>query len=162
MTKTAAQPAFQAITLAPGFALGIRCDGDEIIEIVYLPPGPAQAPTTPLAAEAVRQIQAYLADPGFVFGLPLRPSGTAFQRRVWQQISAIPRGQVLRYGDVAKALHSGPRAVGGACGANPFPLVVPCHRVVSASGLGGFGRNGGDFLLDIKRWLLSHEGCTPC
>jgi methylated-DNA-[protein]-cysteine S-methyltransferase len=51
--------------------------------------------------------------------------------------------------------------VGGACGANPFPLAVPCHRVVAAAGLGGFGRNGGDFLLDIKRWLLQHEGCLP-
>ena len=161
MSKNAVPADFQAITSGPFFSLGIRCNGDELTEILYLPGRLQQAAGTPLAAEAVRQIQAYLADPGFVFGLPLRPSGTQFQRRVWQQISAIPRGQVLRYGDVAKALHSGPRAVGGACGANPFPLVVPCHRVVSASGLGGFGRNGGDFLLDIKRWLLGHEGCTP-
>jgi len=161
MSKPQPPEVFQAIVQAPGFGVGIRCDGDEVIEISYLQPGPSQAPTTPLAAETVRQIKAYLADPGFQFGLPLRPSGTHFQRRVWEQISTIPPGQLRSYGEVAQTLRSGPRAVGGACGANPFPLIVPCHRVVAVSGLGGFGRNGGDYLLQIKRWLLQHEGSLP-
>lgn len=86
---------YQAIVAAPGFALGVQCDDDEITGIDFLEPRPEQAPTTPLAAEAVRQLKAYIADPGFVFGLPLRPAGTTFQRRVWEQISAIPCGQVL-------------------------------------------------------------------
>lgn len=150
---------YQAIVAAPGFALGVRCDDDEIVEIAFLPPQPEVAPANALAAEAARQLHAWLADPGFVFGLPLRPSGTAFQRRVWQQIAAIPEGQVRTYGDLARALNNAPRAVGQACGANPFPLVVPCHRVVAADGgLGGFARHGGGFLLDVKRWLLAHEG----
>jgi methylated-DNA-[protein]-cysteine S-methyltransferase len=90
--------------------------------------------------------------------LPLRPSGTAFQRRVWGQIAAIPSHQTRTYGEVAKALHNAPRAVGQACGANPFPLVIPCHRVIATGGgLGGFARHGGGFLLDVKRWLLAHE-----
>jgi len=161
MAKNPVPPGFQAITPAPGFSLGIRCNADELTEILYLPGRHEQPSITPLAAEAVRQLQAYLADPGFEFGLPLQPAGTLFQRRVWQQIATIPLGQTRSYGEVASALHSGPRAVGGACGANPFPLVVPCHRVVAAAGLGGFGRNGGDFLLDIKRWLLRHEGILP-
>ena len=148
----------QAIVAAPGFALGIRCSDDEITAIDVLEARPAQAPATPLAAEAVRQLEAYLADPNFVFGLPLRPAGTAFQRRVWAQIAAIPSGQTHTYGQLAKALHNAPRAVGQACGANPYPLVVPCHRVVAShGGLGGFARERGGFLLSIKRWLLQHE-----
>jgi methylated-DNA-[protein]-cysteine S-methyltransferase len=77
---------------------------------------------------------------------------------VWKEIAAIPQRETRTYGEVAKALHNAPRAVGQACGANPFPLVVPCHRVIAAGGeLGGFARNGGAFMLDIKRWLLAHE-----
>jgi methylated-DNA-[protein]-cysteine S-methyltransferase len=150
---------FQAVVAAPGFALGIRCDDDELIEIEFLPPCAEVAPSSRLAAEAARQLRAWLGDPGFVFGLPLRPSGTAFQRRVWQQIAAIPSGQVRTYGELARSLNNAPRAVGQACGANPFPLVVPCHRVIAADGgLGGFARHGGGFLLEVKRWLLAHEG----
>ena len=153
---------YSAVLSAPTFAIGIHCDADEITAIDYLQPQAEVAPTTPLAQEAVRQLRAWLRDPNFEFGLPLAPAGTHFQRRVWQQIAAIPAGQTRSYGEVAATIHSGPRAVGNACGANPYPIVVPCHRVVAAhQGLGGFGgkRSGsrGDFLLDIKRWLLQHE-----
>lgn len=149
---------YQAIVAAPGFALGVQCNDDEIIAVDFLEPCPEQAPETPLAAEAVRQLQAYLADPAFAFGLPLRPAGTTFQRRVWAEISSIPAGQTETYGQLAKSLKNAPRAVGQACGANPYPIVVPCHRVIaSGGGLGGFARQGGGFLLDIKRWLLTHE-----
>ena len=153
---------YQAVVAAPGFALGIRCSDDEITAIDFIEPRPEQAPTTPLAAEAVRQLHAYLADPNFVFGLPLRPAGTTFQRRVWDQISAIPAGQTHTSGQLAKNLKNAPRAVGQACGANPYPLVIPCHRVVATGGgMGGFARERGGFLLDIKRWLLTHEGSLP-
>lgn len=150
---------FDAIVAAPGFALGIHCDGEDWVEaIAFLPKQKEKRAKTPLAAEAARQLQAYLGHPDFVFGLPLKPSGTVFQRRVWQQIAAIPCGRTQTYGDLAHALNNAPRAVGQACGANPFPLVVPCHRVIAANGgLGGFSRHGGGFLLDIKRWLLTHE-----
>ena len=153
---------FGAVLSAPGFSLGVQSDEDEIVEIHFLEPCPEVAPISPLAAEAVRQLKAYLADPAFVFGLPLRPSGTTFQRRVWEQIAAIPCGRTRTYGEVARSLNNAPRAVGQACGANPVPLVVPCHRVIGAgAGLGGFARHGGGFLLDVKRWLLTHEGCLP-
>lgn len=149
---------YPAIISAPGFAIGVQCDADEITEIAYLEAQPEIAPTTPLAKEAVRQLRAWLTDPRFEFGLPLAPAGTSFQRRVWQQIAAIPAGRTVSYGEVAAAIHSGPRAVGNACGANPYPIVVPCHRVVAANrGLGGFARQRGGFLLDVKRWLLQHE-----
>jgi methylated-DNA-[protein]-cysteine S-methyltransferase len=150
---------FNAVLPAPTFCLGIRCTDDEITEIVYLEPQAELKPQALLAKEAVRQLRAYLKDAHFAFSLPLAPAGTAFQRKVWQGIAAIPCGQTQTYGDLANAIHSGPRAVGNACGANPYPLVVPCHRVVAANhGLGGFARQRGGFLLDVKRWLLTHEG----
>lgn len=153
-----APAAYQAIVAAPGFSIGVRCDESEVSAISYLEPCAEQAPANALAAEVVRQLRAYLADPACRFELPLRPAGTAFQRRVWQQIATIPNRQTRTYGDLARALHNAPRAVGQACGANPYPLLVPCHRVVaSGGGLGGFARSRGGFLLDVKRWLLGHE-----
>lgn len=152
---------WQAIVAAPGFALGVRCDDDSLHLIEFLSPQPAQEPDRPLAAEAARQLEAWLDDPASPFSLPLLAQGTPFQRRVWQEISEIPLGQTRSYGQLAKNLKNAPRAVGQACGANPFPLLVPCHRVLAAhGGLGGFNRQGGGFLLDIKRWLLRHEGAT--
>ncbi|MDP2824319.1 MAG: methylated-DNA--[protein]-cysteine S-methyltransferase [Sulfuritalea sp.] len=150
---------YAAVLSAPAFSIGIRCNDDEITAIDYLEPRTEVAPKTPLAKEAVRQLRAWLKNPRFEFGLPLAPAGTHFQRRVWSEIAAIPAGQTKSYGEVAATIHSGPRAVGNACGANPYPIVVPCHRVVGANqGLGGFARQRGGFLLDIKRWLLAHEG----
>ena len=150
---------YQLVVAAPGFGIGLRCDEMEIYSLEYLEPRPELKPANALAAEAGRQLRAYLADPEFVFGLPLCPSGTAFQRRVWGEIGAIPCHQTKSYGELAKALHNAPRAVGQACGANRFPLVVPCHRVIASDGaLGGFARQRGGFLLEIKRWLLAHEG----
>ncbi len=158
--KTPAAASYQAIVCAPTFCIGVRCDEMELHALDYLQPRAEMAPKNALAAEAVRQLRAYLADADFVFSLPLRPSGTAFQRRVWKEIAAIPTHATRSYGEVAKALHNAPRAVGQACGANPFPLVVPCHRVIAAGGaLGGFARNDGGFMLDVKRWLLAHERC---
>lgn len=159
MEKSVADPVnYQAIVKAPGFNIGVRCDRDEVTLIDYLPPGAEQVPKTPLAKEAVRQLRAYLKDPAFEFSLPLSPAGTPFQRKVWQEIADIPCGHTTTYGELAKAVKSAPRAVGGACGANPYPIVVPCHRVIATGGgLGGFARETGGLLLEIKRWLLEHE-----
>ncbi len=150
---------FQAVVSAPTFSLGVRCNDDEILDIEFLEPRAEVVPKSLLAKEAMRQLRAYLKDPRCGFALPLAPAGTPFQRRVWAGIAAIPAGGTKTYGELAQAVGSGPRAVGNACGANPFPVVVPCHRVVaSGGGLGGFARNRGGFLLDVKRWLLKHEG----
>lgn len=162
VSSTAAAPVvYQAIAAGPGFAIGVLCTEEEIVALHYLPPQLGQPPTNLLAAEALRQIDAYFADPGFPFSLPLRPTGTPFQRRVQAEIARIPSGETRSYGEVAKAIRSAPRAVGGACGANPFPLAIPCHRVVAAGGaLGGFGGKDeadGDWLIDVKRRLLEHE-----
>lgn len=155
----AASTGYQAILAAPGFSLGVRCSDESIQAIDFLPVRDELAPQNALAALAARQILAYLADAEYIFTLPLRPVGTPFQRRVWQQIAAIPAHQTRTYGAIADALQNSPRAVGQACGANPYPVVVPCHRVIACGGeLGGFARQNGGFLLTVKRWLLAHEG----
>ncbi len=149
---------FQA-RLDTRFALvGIRTEGAALAEIVYLPRSAGSlAPTNALAERACMQIESYAADPGYRFKLPLKPLGTAFQRRVWALIAAIPLGQTRTYGDLARLLNSAPRAVGQACGTNYFPLVIPCHRVVAAKGLGGFAHASGGYLIEVKRRLLRHE-----
>lgn len=160
MTDTHAGAAdYDAIVSWPTFSLGICCDGAAIVAIDFLEPCDERAGRQPLAQAAVRQLRAYLKDPSFRFNLPLAPAGTAFQQRVWAGIAAIPFGQTKSYGELAEDLKSSARAVGGACGANPYPVVVPCHRVVAAhGGLGGFSGQRDGFLLDVKRWLLHHEG----
>lgn len=150
---------FAAVSRGPTFSLGVRCNDDEITEIVYLELCDEIKPASPLAREAVRQLTAYLKNPRFEFSLPLAPAGTGFQRRVWAGIAVIGPGETRTYGELAESIGSGARAVGNACGANPYPLIVPCHRVIAANrGLGGFARQRGGFLLDVKRWLLRHEG----
>lgn len=152
---------FSAITDAPFGAIGIRTDSAQISELVYLPSRfKENAPTDAIAEIAVRQIQHYFNDPDFRFDLPLKAAGTDFQHKVWQAISAIPRGEVATYGQIAKYIRSAPRAVGQACGANWYPLVIPCHRVTATGGLGGFAHHDDEtgFHLGVKRWLLAHEG----
>lgn len=152
---------YQAKYPAPFAVLGIRVVGNSLIDIDYLPKGVAVlAPLNPLAENVCRQIERYLDDPGYRFDLPFEFNGTAFQRRVWQAICTIPSGRTLTYLDVARKLATAPRPVGGACGANRIPIVIPCHRVVGSTGLGGFMKARDGFPLDIKRWLLRHEGVS--
>jgi methylated-DNA-[protein]-cysteine S-methyltransferase len=152
---------FNAIVATPFGAMGIRSSGALVTELVYLPAHYAEKDAQDaVAALAAEQILRYCADADFQFSLPLARVGSAFQRRVWDAIVSIPRGQVRTYGELAKFLESAPRAVGQACGANWFPLAVPCHRVTGANGLGGFAHNddANGFHLNVKRWLLAHEG----
>jgi methylated-DNA-[protein]-cysteine S-methyltransferase len=141
--------------------MGIRSEFDSLIELVYLPPDtPEKEPINACAELATQQMERYFDNPGYQFDLPLAQRGTAFQHKVWRAISEIPAGQVSTYGRIAKQIASAPRAVGQACGANFFPLVIPCHRVTAANGLGGFGNqdNEDSYQVKIKRWLLNHEG----
>ena len=152
---------FQAILQTPFSRLGVRADNDRVAEIVFLRGhGPALAPQNRLAERACGQIERYIRDPQYRFDLPIEPQGTAFQRRVWRKIATIGAGRTRSYGEIARELDSSPRAVGQACGANPLPLVVPCHRVLAASGLGGFAHHSRGFPLSVKRWLLVHEGAA--
>lgn len=149
---------YQAILAAPFGKLGIRCEAEVLTGIDFLAPDALPIPpATPFAQEVCRQLEHYFDNPDFRFTLPLRLDGTMHRQKVWQAMLAIPRGQTRQYGELAHELASSPRAVGQACGANPIPIVVPCHRVVSKAGLGGFANHEDGYLLDIKRWLLAHE-----
>lgn len=111
---------------------------------------------TPLLREARRQLEAYFDGDPAPFELPLAPAGSDFQRRVWKGMRAIPLGRTLSYGELAAKLDSAARPVGTACGANPIPIVVPCHRVIAANGaLGGYSGEGG---VETKQALLRLEG----
>jgi methylated-DNA-[protein]-cysteine S-methyltransferase len=149
---------------APFGRLGISTelvDGSLMLsKIDYLPVNKALlAPQNALAKEVAKQCKAYFKDPNYQFDLPMKPLGTVHQQKVWQSIRHIPRGESRTYGEIANAIKSGPRAVGTACGANPFPLITPCHRVVSAQGIGGFMKeNSPGLYRQIKTWLLKHEG----
>lgn len=154
---------FSAIVPAPFGAVGIRTDAAQVLELVYLPVHYSEKPATDaVAQQAVGQLHRYFREPDFRFDLPLAQVGTEFQKKVWQVIASIPRGEVKTYGQVARLLNSAPRAVGQACGANWFPLVIPCHRVTAASGLGGFSNHddASGFHVGVKRWLLAHEGLS--
>lgn len=99
----------------------------------------------------------------FVSAIPfpkvsLIAQGTDFQQRVWYELSQIHLGETRTYGDIANKLNSSPRAVGNACRKNPIQIIIPCHRVVSAKGIGGYAGETEGKQLKIKRWLLSHEG----
>lgn len=149
-----------AVVPAPFGAMGIRTEDGLVKELVYLPAHtPLQLPTSALAKKVAQQIELYFANPQYQFDLPLAPQGTLFQQRVWKAISAIPLGQVSTYGSIARQIASAPRAVGQACGANWIPLIIPCHRVTAANGLGGFAHSddAAGFHLNVKRWLLAHE-----
>jgi len=152
---------YQAKLPTPFAVLGVRTESDALAEITFLPrTGKLLAPQSRLAERACAQIERYLEDPEFRFDLPIASQGTPFQRRVWRKIAAIGPGHTRSYGEIARELGSSPRAVGQACGANPVPLVVPCHRVLAAGGLGGFAHREGGFHLSVKRWLLAHEGAS--
>ena len=150
---------FHAKYATPFAVLGIRTLGDRVTDIEYLAKAVATlAPLNKAAERACREIDRYLEDAEYLPRIPFEYDGTAFQCKVWRSIRAIPCGRTLTYNDVARLLRTAPRPVGGACGANRIPIVIPCHRVVSASGIGGFMRGKGADALAIKRWLLRHEG----
>jgi methylated-DNA-[protein]-cysteine S-methyltransferase len=146
----------------PFAVLGIRTLGERVTDIDYLPLGVATlAPLNRAAEHACRELERYVDDPAYAPRMRFEYRGTPFQCRVWKAISRIPAGRTLTYNDIARSLRTAPRPVGGACGANRLPIVIPCHRVVSATGLGGFMCGTGQHALDIKRWLLRHEGIAP-
>jgi len=150
---------YQAKILAPFAVLGICTDEDWLTEIDYLPLDTSLLESeTPLAREVCNQLEAYLRDPAFKFDLSLHINGTIHQRRVWQQIQAVPSGQTSSYAVIAEKIHSAPRAVGRACGANKIPIIIPCHRIIAKNGgLGGFMNTSEGDPLKIKQWLLKHE-----
>jgi methylated-DNA-[protein]-cysteine S-methyltransferase len=156
--------AFQACVRTPFATLGITATDSHVTGIRFLVPSvPAKAPKkNTIAYLACIQLQQYLDDGRYVFDLPLMLTGTRHRLAVWEAMQRIGAGKTRTYGELASELHSSARAIGGACGANPIPVVVPCHRVIAAGGrIGGFmGARDEGFEIGIKRWLLEHEGAA--
>jgi methylated-DNA-[protein]-cysteine S-methyltransferase len=153
---------WDAVIEFPKMKVGVSTREGRVAGIRYLPlTADSKDPDNELAERAVRQLERYRGDADAKFDLPLLIEGTEFQRRVWDAMCAIPRGRTLTYGELARKLEGSgfdvPRAVGQACGDNKLPIVIPCHRVVAAHGIGGFGHSTGGYLLEAKRWLLMHE-----
>ena len=142
----------------PKMKVGVTTRDGQVVGIKYLPPETkAFAAKNPLAEQAARQLERYRTDPDTKFDLPIRVEGNDLQRAVWLAMCAIPRGRTRTYGDMARDLGTDARTVGQACGDNRLPIVIPCHRVVAADGIGGFGHATSGYLIDVKRWLLMHE-----
>ncbi len=142
----------------PRMKVAVRTRDDKVAGIRYLPMStPVIAPKNALAERAARQLERYRDDPDTVFDLPLLVEGSPLQRGVWNAMCAIPRGRTRTYGELARELGADARAIGQACGDNRLPIVIPCHRVVAADGIGGFSHTSEGYLIEVKRWLLAHE-----
>lgn len=153
---------FDAVISSPFGQLALRCEAKKLVAIEFLAPTiiphPAFEQALPLSMKAiVKQFECFFAEPGTALCVPYVLRGTPFQRRVWQALRRIPAGETRTYGELAKKLGSAPRAIGGACRANPLPILIPCHRVVSAKDLGGYAGETQGAKLEIKQWLLAHE-----
>jgi methylated-DNA-[protein]-cysteine S-methyltransferase len=149
---------FDVIVEFPKMKVGVATRDERVVELRFLPPStPAKGPSTPLAAAVTAQLERYREDPDAKFDLPLAIEGSTLQRAVWDAMCAIPRGKTRTYGELAREIGADARAIGQACGDNRLPIVIPCHRIVAADGLGGFGHATGGYLLEVKRWLLAHE-----
>ncbi|GHG84303.1 methylated-DNA--[protein]-cysteine S-methyltransferase [Pseudodonghicola xiamenensis] len=134
--------------------LSVTAEGEAIVRVTW--DAQAEGEQSALLREAAAQIAAYDAGRLICFDLPLRVEGTAFQCAVCDAMAAIPFGEIRTYGDIAAELGAPARAVGGACGGNPIPVLIPCHRVMGAGGrLTGFSGAGG---VETKLALLRHEG----
>ena len=149
---------FDLVVAFPRMKVAVKTRGERVAEIAYLPLSvPNIEAKNRLAERAARQLEGYREDPDTHFDLPLLIEGTAFQRRLWDALCDIPRGKTLTYGALARRLGAPARAIGQACGDNRLPIVIPCHRVVAAGGIGGFAHATRGYLIEAKRWLLAHE-----
>jgi len=145
----------------PKFKVGVAARDGVVTQLKYLPlSADSVSPRSELAKRAERQLEGYKRDPNTIFDLPLAIEGSPLQKAVWQAMCTIPRGKTRTYGDLARELGADPRDIGQCCGDNRLPLVIPCHRIVAADGIGGFAHATSGYLLEVKRWLLMHEAAA--
>lgn len=144
-----------ALVDSPFGQLAVYEDAGAITKLLWQ--GVAEGQETDLLTKARAQLTAYFEHRLDRFDLPLRVAGSDFQRDVCTAMSAIPLGETRTYGDIARELNASAQAVGNACGGNPIPIIIPCHRVLGANSLGGFSGDGG---VETKVALLRHEGAA--
>lgn len=148
-----------AVIDSPVGRLGLRAQADVLVSVDFLEDAAElREPLSPFLRTAVTQLRAYFRDAATNFDFALSATGTAYQRSVWKALAAIPPGAAQTYGQVARQVSGSARSIAAACKANPWPIIVPCHRVVAKDGLGGYCGTTKGRALDIKRWLLRHEG----
>lgn len=151
-------PTYDVILSAPMCPLGACFSDDVLIRLDFLTQDTsATSKPNSRARQLADDLDAYWENPAHRFSVRFAPQGTPFQLRVWQALLRIPTGQPTTYGALAKQLGTAARAVGQACGSNPLPILIPCHRVVAANGVGGFMHASAGAALDVKTWLLAHE-----
>ena len=151
---------YQASIRTPYAHLGIRMRDSRLVAIDFIHAKREIKPVDAEAADICERLRRYLDEPmsSARDDIPCAAEGTTFQHKVWSALRKIPPGKTVTYGELAQQLGTSARAVGNACRTNPIPVVVPCHRVVSASGLGGYaGATRGD-PVRFKTWLLQREG----
>lgn len=148
---------YDAVIPTPVGPVGIVCADGGLARIDILTRAEPRFPASSLARRVAEQLERYFSDPARRFDLPLAEADTPFRAQVRAALLAIPVGETRSYGEIAARLGTSARAVGGACRANPLPIVVPCHRVVAARGLGGYDGTTKGARLDIKQLLLKHE-----
>lgn len=153
-----ARQEYAAKISSPCGVLGLVCNDSQLQQICFVASSSSLLkPSGSFARDVVDQLQAYFDDPDFCFSLPLADSGSAYQQRVREGLLHVPVGKTLSYGQFARQMNSGARAVANACRQNPFPIVVPCHRIVAKHGVGGYAGAVSGTPVDRKRWLLRHE-----
>lgn len=151
---------FDGYVSTPIGPLGIRGSDEAVSTVAFLSAVPRLSGNqSAVVRQGMQWLEAYFAGVQLPPMPPLASSGTVFQCRVRDQLLGIASGDTLTYGDIARRLASHPRAVGGACRANPIVIMVPCHRVVAANGRGGFAGHNEGHWPQIKGWLLAHEQC---
>jgi len=156
------QAGYSLVMDSPLGRLGIRLQRDAVCAIDFLASSVSvQAPKATPAQRIADELECYFSSPRHAFRAAVALEGTPFQLRVWEALRDIPAGEIRSYGELASLLGSGARAVGNACRRNPLPIIIPCHRVVAATGLGGYGGRTRGRQLQRKSWLLAHEGITP-
>jgi methylated-DNA-[protein]-cysteine S-methyltransferase len=149
---------YHAVLDFPCCRLGAIFCGETLTRLDFLPPDhPLRTPGDARTRRLRCQIERYCDDAAHVFTLPFAAHGTPYQALVWAALGDIPAGHTLTYGALAQRIGSAARAIGQACAANPLPILIPCHRVVAASGPGGFNHAASGAPIAVKRWLLDHE-----
>jgi methylated-DNA-[protein]-cysteine S-methyltransferase len=141
--------------------IGLVWDGDVVTGVELAPRDPVRrTEVSAVPTHLADCLLSYFDDPSAVLPVRVSVRGTVFQERVWSELRTIPVGETRTYGAVSQRVGGSARAVGQACRANPCPIFIPCHRVLAVHGLGGFAGDVDGRKLEVKRWLLRHEGVS--
>ncbi len=155
------KPQYKASVKTPFAHFALVLENNQLVKIDFISQSAKSIqPRSPLAKSIVQQIRQYFSGERQRFEVKLNMRGTDFQNSVWRELLTVRYGKVKTYGEVAARLNTSARAVGNACRQNPVPLIVPCHRIVAASGIGGYSGNTSGPIHSIKFELLAHEGVT--